>query len=116
MGIDLMKRRGINVATFNDEETNSIALEIFMLVVLYIAMNLMIMVYLFHTVWKQKDATAAASIFNSSEETGDCQNVDHFERAEVAPSAEATGHTTIMESSCRGLVAQNVVGTLSEND
>jgi len=55
LGIDLMKRRGITVATFNDPETNSIGLEAFMLVVLYIAMNLMIMLYLLHTVRKQKD-------------------------------------------------------------
>ena len=32
LGIGLMKRRGINVATFNNPETNSVAFEAFMLV------------------------------------------------------------------------------------
>ncbi len=108
LGIDLMKRRGISVANYNDPETNSIALEIFMLVVLYIVMNLMIMVYLLRTVRKQKDA----------DDEGDrCESVD-FERAEVAPTAETTSHTACIspDITCHGLAAQKVVKILTESD
>ncbi len=52
LGIDLMKRRGINVANSNDPGAESIALEASMLVILYISMNLIILVHLVRVVKK----------------------------------------------------------------
>ena len=49
-----MKRRGINVATFNDESSTSIWLEAVVLVTIYVVLNLCIFGVLLITSWRQK--------------------------------------------------------------
>ena len=51
-----MKKRGINVATFNDPSSTSIWLQAVVLVTLYVVLNLFILGVLLMTAWRQKPA------------------------------------------------------------
>lgn len=55
-GIDLMKQRGINVATSNDPHSTSIAREVMMLLLLYFMMNIIVLpVLLYRVMGKEVD-------------------------------------------------------------
>lgn len=49
-GIDVIKRRGINVATYNDSTSNSTVLSSLMLVVLYLVLNVTVLSMLLYRV------------------------------------------------------------------
>jgi hypothetical protein len=55
MGIDILKRRGINVATFNDPSTSSVLSEVLVLCCLYIVLNIAVLAILTLSIRHRKE-------------------------------------------------------------
>ena len=90
-GIDLMKQRGINVATSNDPHSTSIAREFLMLLLLYVMMNIIVLlVLLYHIIGKKND---------EDEDEDEEKHVDENDVIEDLPSACNDGHDVGVDSS-----------------
>ena len=55
MGIDILKRRGINVATFNDPSTASVLTEVLVLCCLWIVLNIAVLAILTFSIRRRKE-------------------------------------------------------------
>ena len=73
-GIDILKRRGINVATFNDPSTESIWKEVMILVGLYIILNIAILGILLFRISRQRKG--GADMIEQERERE--QDIEHF--------------------------------------